>query len=46
MNDNQIQLNSTEFNGNQQMLIDINEYQLISIKFDRNQLILTNINRF
>ena len=33
-NDDQIQLNSIEFNRNQWMLIEFNEHQLISMEFN------------
>ena len=46
MDNDQIQLNSMKFNGNQWMSIDINEHQLISTEFNGNQLISTDINRF
>ena len=45
-NNDQIQLNSIEFNRNQWMSVEINEHQLNSVKFNGNQLILTDINRF
>ncbi len=33
-NDDQIQLNSMEFNGNQWMSVEINEHQLNSVEFN------------
>ncbi len=44
--DDQIQLNSIEFNGNQWISVEINEHQLNSMEFNKNQLISTDINRF
>jgi len=46
IDDDQIQLNSIEFNGCQWMSMKINEHQLNLIEFNRNQLISTDINRF
>jgi len=42
----QIQLNSMEFNGNQWMSTEINEHQLNLVEFNRNQLISIDIDRF